>query len=575
MKRRMNLINSMIIVLTVLAILIAISLFYHRMSLNTQLTWMRETIRFINAISEPDTSSQIELLKNLKQEYRGVRITLIAPDGDVLYDSNVDKSKLENHADREEFLEALKGEIGESSRHSESIGVDSYYFAKQLEGGNVVRISKQWKNMTGLLGDVLPSTLLIALSAIVVSIIFTSHTSRRILEPIDYYAENLDQIILADTMDIPVYEELLPFVRELRLQKKTINAHLDELNYKSETINRLIRELKEGMVLMDSELTILSLNKSAVRLLSGESEFDYHGKDFIYLCRLPEIYERLDRISDSEHDIFNVEIDGRLLRIYINRVLKQDGLYGVMMIIADDSENLRLEKQRKEFTANVSHELRSPLTAINGYAELLKNGMVDEADVKRIANTISEEGQRLSAIIDDIIKLSQFDESQVVRESNEIDLDAILQQILQIYKEVIDQRNLKLSIVIEGERIVQFPEGMLRDVIDNLVSNAIKYNRDGGSIDIWLSNEADTLSIRVADTGIGISEEHIERVFERFYMVDKSRSRTVSGSGLGLAIVKHVVEFLGGRIVLDSELNKGTTIEVRLPKEHTTIEEGI
>lgn len=573
MKRRMNLINSMIIVLTVLAVLVATSLFYHRISLNTQITWMRETLRFFSTISEPDTFSQIELLKSLKQEYRGVRVTLIAPDGDVLYDSTIDESQLESHADREEFLEALKDDIGEGSRRSESIGEDSYYFAKQLEGGNVVRISKQWKNMTGLLGDVLPTTLLIAVGAIVVSIIFTSRTSRRILEPIDYYAENLDQIILANTMDIPVYEELLPFVRELRLQKRTINAHLDELNYKSETINRLIREIQEGMVLMDSELNILSVNNSAVRLLSGETEFDYHGKDFLYLCRMPEIYNRLEQISDSEHDIFNVEIDGRLLRIYINRVLKPDGLYGVMMIIADDSENLRLEKQRKEFTANVSHELRSPLTAINGYAELLKNGMVDEADVKRIASTISEEGQRLSAIIDDIIKLSQFDENQVMRENSEIDLDAILQQILQIYKEAIDQRDLKLSVGLEGERKVQFPEAMLRDVIDNLVSNAIKYNRHGGSIDIWLRNEADSLSIRVADTGIGIAEEHIERVFERFYMVDKSRSRSVSGSGLGLAIVKHVVEFLGGKIMLDSELNKGTTIEVRLPKEKLKVEE--
>lgn len=290
--------------------------------------------------------------------------------------------------------------------------------------------------------------------------------------------------MLAETEDIPVYDELLPFVRELRVQKKTIDAHLEELKYQSETINRLIRDAREGMVLMDSDLTILSINTSAVRLLEGDVGSEYRGKDFLYLCRLPEIYHKLEQSSDSEHETFTVEMSSTLLRIYINRVLRQDELYGVMMIIADDSENLRLEKQRKEFTANVSHELRSPLTAINGYAELLKNGMVDADDVKRIGGgTISDEGgRRLSAIIDDIIKLSQFDESKVQHVSTEIDLDAYLQQILAVYKEPISQRALKLSITLEGEKTLFFPEAMLHDVLDNLISNAIKYNRDGGVV---------------------------------------------------------------------------------------------
>jgi two-component system phosphate regulon sensor histidine kinase PhoR len=243
-----------------------------------------------------------------------------------------------------------------------------------------------------------------------------------------------------------------------------------------------------------------------------------------------------------------------------------------MMIIADDSETLRLEKQRKQFTANVSHELRSPLTAINGYAELLKNGMVDEADVRRIAETISDEGRRLSAIIDDIIKLSQFDESMVQPESTEIDLDAYMQQLLAVYQEVISQRALKVNVAIDGDKTLVFPEAMLRDILDNLISNAVRYNRDGGSIDIQISNQEERLQLRVADTGIGIPEEHINRVFERFYMVDKARSRAISGSGLGLAIVKHVVEFLGGKIVLKSELNKGTSIEVNLPKPDPSAE---
>ncbi len=576
MKRRMNLINTLVIVLAVLAVSVAVTFIYNRMWLGNQLTWMRETIRFYSSVVDADTENQIEILKKLNSKYRSVRVTLIDPNGDVIYDSdiNVNEFRLENHAERKEFREALLGKLGEDIRRSESVGKDSFYFAMRVEGGNVVRLSQQWKNMAGLLGKAMPTTAVVAVLAIIISAFFTHHTSKRILGPIDYYAENLEQIMLAETEDIPVYDELLPFVRELRVQKKTIDAHLEELKYQSETINRLIRDAREGMVLMDSDLTILSINTSAVRLLEGDVGSEYRGKDFLYLCRLPEIYHKLEQSSDSEHETFTVEMSSTLLRIYINRVLRQDELYGVMMIIADDSENLRLEKQRKEFTANVSHELRSPLTAINGYAELLKNGMVDADDVKRIGGTISDEGRRLSAIIDDIIKLSQFDESKVQHVSTEIDLDAYLQQILAVYKEPISQRALKLSITLEGEKTLFFPEAMLHDVLDNLISNAIKYNRDGGSIDVWVSNQANELRLRVADTGIGIPEEHIGRVFERFYMVDKARSRAISGSGLGLAIVKHVVEFLGGKVFLESEVNQGTTIEVFLPKTDLNSDEG-
>ncbi len=568
MKRRMNLINSVIIVLTVFAVLLAISLFYHRMSLNSQLTWMRETLRFVSSVTSTDTNAQIDVLRELNTQYRTIRVSLIAPDGDVIYDSLVDESRLENHADREEFQEALRGQIGENTRRSESIGEDYYYFAKQIKGGNVVRLSKQWKNIAGLIGEVLPTTVLIALAGITMSIIFTSRTSRRILAPIDYYAENLDQIILADTADIPVYDELLPFVRELRQQKKTIDEHLDELNYKSETINRLIRDAKEGMILMDSELTVLSYNQSAVRLLAGESQFVYHGKDFLYLCRLPEVYSKLEKASNSEHESFSLELSGRLLRIYINRVLKQDGLHGVMMIIADDSDHLRLEKQRKEFTANVSHELRSPLTAINGYAELLKNGMVDEGDLKRIGSTISDEGQRLSGMIDDIIKLSQFDEDVIQEESSAIELEPFLNQVVSVYQEAIAISGISLTVELKGEEKVVLPEAMLHDLLDNLVSNAVKYNRPGGSIEVFVDNAPEALRLRVADTGIGIPEEHQKRVFERFYRVDKARSRAVAGSGLGLAIVKHITEFLGGELNLQSEVNKGTTVEVLVSKTY-------
>ena len=568
MKRRMNLFNSVIIVLTVFAVLLAISLFYHRMSLNSQLTWMRETLRFVSSVTSTDTNAQIDVLRELNTQYRTIRVSLIAPDGDVIYDSLVDESRLENHADREEFQEALRGQIGENTRRSESIGEDYYYFAKQIKGGNVVRLSKQWKNIAGLIGEVLPTTVLIALAGITMSIIFTSRTSRRILAPIDYYAENLDQIILADTADIPVYDELLPFVRELRQQKKTIDEHLDELNYKSETINRLIRDAKEGMILMDSELTVLSYNQSAVRLLAGESQFVYHGKDFLYLCRLPEVYSKLEKASNSEHESFSLELSGRLLRIYINRVLKQDGLHGVMMIIADDSDHLRLEKQRKDFTANVSHELRSPLTAINGYAELLKNGMVDEGDLKRIGSTISDEGQRLSGMIDDIIKLSQFDEDVIQEESSAIELEPFLNQVVSVYQEAIAISGISLTVELKGEEKVVLPEAMLHDLLDNLVSNAVKYNRPGGSIEVFVDNAPEALRLRVADTGIGIPEEHQKRVFERFYRVDKARSRAVAGSGLGLAIVKHITEFLGGELNLQSEVNKGTTVEVLVSKTY-------
>lgn len=568
MKRRMNLINSIIIIFTVLAVLAAVTLLYHRMSLNNQLTWMRETLRFYSSISEADIEAEINTLKQLKDQYRGMRVTLIAENGEVLYDSQVDKSHMENHGDREEFVEALKGQIGEGSRRSESLGHDSYYFAKQLASGRVVRLSKDWKNIAGLLGNTLPPTILIALGAILLSIIFTSRTSRRILAPIDYYAENLDHFMLEDKADIPVYEELLPFVRELRQQKKTIGLHLDELKYQNETINRLIRDAKEGMILMDSELTVLSYNQSAVRLLAGESQFVYHGKDFLYLCRLPEVYSKLEKASNSEHESFSLELSGRLLRIYINRVLKQDGLHGVMMIIADDSDHLRLEKQRKEFTANVSHELRSPLTAINGYAELLKNGMVDEGDLKRIGSTISDEGQRLSGMIDDIIKLSQFDEDVIQEESSAIELEPFLNQVVSVYQEAIAISGISLTVELKGEEKVVLPEAMLHDLLDNLVSNAVKYNRPGGSIEVFVDNAPEALRLRVADTGIGIPEEHQKRVFERFYRVDKARSRAVAGSGLGLAIVKHITEFLGGELNLQSEVNKGTTVEVLVSKTY-------
>ena len=485
------------------------------------------------------------------------RLTWIAPDGTVLYDTQADASTMENHASREEVQQALTTGEGESSRYSQTLLEKTIYVAKRMDDGSVLRICVSQQTLAVLLLGMLQPVLVILLIAVIFSALLAKRLSRRIVEP-------LNAIDLDHPLEAKAYDEIAPLLGRINRQHEQIDDQLRELQRKTDEFTHITQSMPEGLVLLDNKNVILSINPAASRLFGAQS--GCVGQSFLTLDRSTDVSQAIDRARETGHSETRVELSGRIYQFDISRIESAGEKIGAVLLCFDITERETAEQVRREFTANVSHELKTPLQGIIGSAELIENGMVKPEDMPRFIGHIRTEAQRLVALIADIIRLSQLDEGVEMPKEN-VELLSLAGEVAEDLRAAADKASV--TITTDGQSSVVFGvRRLLYEMLYNLCDNAIKYNRPGGSVRIHVENREQEAAISVLDTGIGIAPEHQSRIFERFYRVDKSHSKASGGTGLGLSIVKHAAMYHGGKVALESEPGRGTEIRVTLPKEH-------
>ena len=484
------------------------------------------------------------------------RLTWIAPDGTVLYDTVTDAESLENHADREEVREALAGGEGESSRYSSTILQKTMYCARRLTDGSVLRISISRATAGVLLIGMVQPILIVVIVALILSAVLARRLSRRIVRP-------LNELDLEHPLENNAYEELSPLLGRINHQHRQIDEQMRELEQQRTEFSQITGSMREGLVLLDEKERVLSINPAACRLFDADERCV--GQDFLTLDRSHDIRLAIADAMAQGHGEARAERGGRVWQFDVSRILSGTAAVGAVLLAFDITERETAEQNRREFTANVSHELKTPLQGIIGSAELLENGMVQPDDVPRFVGHIRKEAQRLVTLIGDIIRLSQLDEGDVMPRET-VDLLTLSQEAADDLTAAAEQKNVTISVTGEST-CVSGVRRLLYEVIYNLCDNGVKYNVEGGSVSVRVGTEDGKAVVSVTDTGIGIAPEHQGRIFERFYRVDKSHSKASGGTGLGLSIVKHAVQYHHGTVELQSEEGKGTTIRILLPKE--------
>lgn len=503
-----------------------------------------------------ETSGQA-YLDDLEGEYS--RLTWIGPDGSVIYDAQADETAMENHAQREEVQEAFASGQGRSQRYSSTLMEKTIYCAQRLEDGSVLRISVSTASMGMLVFGMLQPIGIVLVLALVLAFLLARRLSRRIVEP-------LNCLDLDHPLENETYDELAPLLTRINQQRRQIDAQLRQLRQKKDEFEQITLSMNEGLVLLSSGGMILSLNPAAEKLL--HTSHSAVGQDFLTIERGRELNDALAHALKDGHSETFLERDGREYQVDMSRIESQGAPAGTVLLSFDVTDKIRAERTRREFTANVSHELKTPLTAILASSEMLESGMVQEGDIPRFVGHIHREAARLLALIEDIIRLSQLDEGVELPQET-IDLALVAEEALDQLREKAAQHQVTLRIQAEPCPVQGIPR-LAQEIVYNLVDNAIKYNVEGGSVQVTVRSQG---TLTVADTGIGIPPEHQDRVFERFYRVDKSHSRQIGGTGLGLSIVKHGCACLGASIHLESQPEKGTTIQVQFPTTGSADEE--
>ena len=484
------------------------------------------------------------------------RITWVAADGAVLYDTQADASAMENHAQRQEVRQALAYGEGESSRYSSTLLQKTVYYAKLLPDGTVLRLSSVRVTAGVLMLNMLQPLLLLVIAVLILSGVLAGRLAKRITEP-------LNRLDLENPLENDTYEELAPLLRRMEHQRRQIDRQMDELKQRAEEFQQITGSMNEGLVLLDENGAILSINPAAQRLLGTDNACV--GQDILTVDRDVSLSDSLRTAAQEGHSEFRGRRGGREYQFDISRIQTEGRTAGTVLLVFDVTERAFAEQNRREFTANVSHELKTPLQGIIGSAELLENGMVKQEDVPRFVGHIRKEAQRLVTLIGDIIRLSQLDEGdEMPRET--VDLLTLSQEAADDLKTAAAEKHIAIAVE-GGSETIGGVRRLLYEVIYNLCDNAIKYNVEGGSVTMSVGERDGKAFVSVADTGIGIAPEHQSRIFERFYRVDKSHSKASGGTGLGLSIVKHAVQYHHGTVELHSEEGKGTTICILLPKE--------
>ena len=493
-----------------------------------------------------------DYLKNISSGH--FRLSLIAKDGSVLYDTAADAESLENHGGREEVKQALESGEGESIRYSSTLLQKTIYCAKRLDDGRVLRISVSRATVGAIAMGMISPIIAVGVGALILSGVLASRLAKRIVEP-------LNKLDLEHPLDNDSYEELSPLLSRINKQRAQIAEQLAELRHRTDEFEQVTGKMKEGLVLIDTNENVLSINSAARNIFSAAE--DCIGKSFLTVDRSRDLNAAIHSAFEHGHSEIHSNKNRRTYQFDISRIDSDGSAFGAVILLFDITDRESAEKLRREFTANVSHELKTPLQGIIGSAELIESGMVKAADMPRFVGHIREEAQRLVSLVNDIIRLSQLDEGDSLP-MERVDLLAVAEEAAADLSEAAKASNI--SLLAEGENVFVFGiKRLLYEVIYNLGENAVKYNVENGNVLISVAKEGNSAVLTVKDSGIGIAPEHQSRIFERFYRVDKSHSKASGGTGLGLSIVKHAVQRQGGKIELESELGKGTTIRVILP----------
>lgn len=510
-------------------------------------------------------TSNLLLSENMIYNNTTIRATLIDSSGNILFDTYKDPVEMENHINRPEVQKALENGSGDSIRHSTTLEKDTYYYAILLSNNNILRLAQETDSMLSVFLKILPGVLLVLFLILFISAFISSFLGSKILTPINDIGENMENLLIKNELDtLDIYDELLPFIKTLVKQSEKINLQLKDIKERAHIMETIMSNMNEGLILVDNNKYILSINQSAMNLLNSSKDISYISKSFITLCRNIEINETIDTVFNDHksHDLI-LQLNNKYIFFSISPVLSNDETLGAIILMVDYTEKYKAELIRREFSANVSHELKTPLTSINGYAEMIENDVAKEQDIKKFASIIKKEGNRLLDLIDSIIRLSKIEDESIKKELDLVDIYSVGKEILDNFHLMAKSKDIKLEF-IGSKTVLRANKSMMEELIYNLLDNAIKYTNKGGLVTLKIFKDSPYTLIKVIDTGIGIPIEDQDRIFERFYMVDKSRGKQTNSTGLGLSIVKHIVEYHKGTIDLSSTPNKGTEITIKI-----------
>lgn len=498
----------------------------------------------------------LNYLKNIKD--KSARITYIDQDGTVLFDNEADVSEMKNHSDRTEFQKAEKYGAGESSRYSDTLSEKTIYYALRLKDGTVLRVSGTQDSVLALVENLIFPLCGLLCLMLILSGIMASAISKRIVKPIN-------ELDLESPEENRIYEELSPLLSKIHRQNREIQNQLELAKQQQEEFALITENMQEGLIVIDKYTMILSANSSAWNLFHMDR--GCQGESVYCLDREEEFRHAIEQVLSGEHTELVLKLNGSDIQLIANPVIRDKKTEGAVVLLVNVTEKLERESLRREFSANVSHELKTPLTSISGFAEIMQSGLVKCEDIPQFAGRIYKEAQRLLQLVEDVIQISQLDEEKTSYTWEPVDVYQVCKNAFESLKEKAKRLNVHLYICGEYMKM-EAVRTLLEEAVYNVCDNAIKYNRNEGSVSVFLTQTAQEIQIVVKDTGVGIPKEDQDRVFERFYRVDKSHSKEIGGTGLGLSIVKHAVGALKGSVMLRSEEGNGTEICMKFPKVH-------
>ncbi len=494
-------------------------------------------------------NGEVDFLKSFESENK--RITIMSPDGTVLADTKADAKTLENHSDREEVKSAIAYGYGKSERYSDTLTEKNLYYARKLDNGNILRVSTTQNSVPVILLGLLQPVILIIAVVLVVSLFLSYKVSNSIIKPIN--AIDLENLNTTDT-----YEELTPFLQKISGQNKTIKKQIKDAEKSREEFRLICENMNEGFLVIDKAAKVLSYNSAALRLLN----IDEAAANSVFAFNRTKNFRKvLENALKGHRAESTVQSGERNYSLIANPVRQSNKVIGAVIVIIDITESTQRERLRREFTSNVSHELKTPLTSISGFAEMMKSGGTPDETVIDFSTSIYDEAQRLISLVSDIMKISELDEGAVLPDTEKVNLYSLAEKVAERLSSVAEKQNITLSVIGDNAFVVG-AKRILDEMIYNLCDNAIKYNKPDGTVDIIITSSAKSVKLTVRDTGIGIAKDEQTRVFERFYRVDKSRSKSAGGTGLGLAIVKHGAMYHNAKLVLESTVGTGTSISL-------------